>query len=71
MEEDQMARSQERVRVLSDAVGLPVAEDRIAALAEAFDGARLMIAQLEPLAARIDVPVGAPFDAAWAGEGGR
>lgn len=68
MEENQVARSQDRVRVLAEAVGLPVDEERVPALAEAFDGARLMIAQLEPLAARVDVPVGAPFDASWAGE---
>ena len=68
MEEDQVARSQERVRVLAEAVGLPVGEKRVPALAEAFDGARLMIAQLEPVAARVDIPVGTPFDASWGGE---
>ena len=68
MEEDQVARSQERVRVLAEAVGLPVGEERVPALAEAFDGARLMIAQLEAVAARFDVAVGTPFDASWGGE---
>lgn len=68
MEEDQVTRSQERVRVLAEAAGLPVDDERVAALAEAFEGARLMIAQLEPLATRVDVPVGAPFDASWDGE---
>lgn len=62
------ARARARVRVLADAVGLEIEEKRIPVLAEALDGARLMIAQLEPLAARVDVPVGAPFDASWAGE---
>lgn len=71
MEEDQVSRSEERVRVLAEAVGLPLAEERVADLAEAFDGVRLMIAQLEPLANRVDAPVGAPFDAAWDGEGDR
>ena len=67
MEEDQVDRSRERVRVLADAVGLPISEERVPALADAFDGTRLMIAQLEPLAARVSVPVGAPFDASWDG----
>jgi hypothetical protein len=50
---------------MAEAVGLPVGEGRIPALAEAFDGARLMIAQLEPLVDRVDVAVGAQYDASW------
>lgn len=71
MEEDQMTRAHERVRVMAESVGLPIAEERVAELADAFDGARLMIAQLESLAARVDVPVGTSFDAGWDGEGRR
>lgn len=68
MDEDQQTRSRERVQILAEVVGLPLGDERVPALAEAFDGARLMIAQLEPLAKRVNLPVGAPYDASWGEE---
>lgn len=67
MEHDQEIAALERVRALADAVGLTIDPARLPALADAFDGARLMIAQLEDLARRADVPVSAAYDPAWDG----
>ncbi len=72
MEHDQEIAAQERVRALADAAGLTIDPARLPALADAFDGARLMIAQVEDLARRADVPVSAAYDPAWGeGEGER
>lgn len=71
MEHDQVVRAQDRVRMVAEAAGLELSEDRIPALAEAYDAARLMIAQLEPLAASVEVPAGAPYDPSWSAEGRR
>lgn len=72
MEHEQEMAAQQRVQALADAVGLVIDADRLPALAVAFDGARLNIAQLEELVRRVDVPVSAPYDAAWPeGEGQR
>jgi hypothetical protein len=65
MEHDQEMASRERVRALAESVGVDIDEKDIPALAEAFDAARLGIARLEPLAATIDIPVDASYDAAW------
>lgn len=65
MDEHQVSRAEERVQVMAEAVGLPLPDERVPDLALALDAARLMIAQVEPLAARVDVPVNAPFNPAW------
>lgn len=67
MEHDQEIAALERVRALADAVGLTIGPERLPALADAFDGARLMIAQLEDLARRADVPGSAAYEPAWDG----
>lgn len=65
MEHEQEMVAQQRVQALADTVGLVIDPDRLPALAVAFDGARLVIAQLEELARRVNVPVSAAYDAAW------
>ncbi len=65
MEHDQEIAAQERVRALADAAGLTIDPARLPALADAFDGVRLMVAQMEDLARRADVPASATYDAAW------
>lgn len=69
MEQEQENASRERVRALAETVGIVVDEAHLPDLAEAFDAARVGIARLEPLAASVDIPVGAPFDPAWDGKG--
>lgn len=65
MEHEQEMAARQRVQALADAVGLVIDPDRLPALADAFDGARLAVAQLEELARRVRVPLGTAYDAAW------
>lgn len=70
MEQDDLIRSEERVRALAEAVELPLEDGQIPGLALAFDAAMAMIRDLSNVADAAGVAVAGPYDAAWP-EGGR
>lgn len=71
MQQDDMARSEQRVRTLAEVVGLPLEEGEIPGLALAFDAAMGMIDDLGEIADAAATPVAGPYDAAWGEEGTR
>lgn len=70
MNQEEAARSQERVRHLAEMVSLPVEEDRLPALAEALDAALAAIDTIGELADAGGPPSAEAYDAGWP-KGGR
>lgn len=71
MEHDTQEHSRERVRVLADAVGLPLDEERIEPLALALDAALETLETLAPQADAGGYPAPDGFDPAWSRERAR
>lgn len=71
MEQDEATRSHDRVRILAEAVSLPIADARIPALAHAFEAALEMVEGVESLAETGGAEIGEPYDPVWREEGAR
>jgi hypothetical protein len=65
MEPREQSRSGERVRLLAEVVSVRIDEERLDALATAFDAALEMLAGIDGLIVDENLSVAEPYDAAW------
>jgi hypothetical protein len=65
MEHDELSRSRERVRMMAEIVSIQIDEDRLDALATSLDAALVMLQGIDGLVVDENLPVAAPYDAAW------